>query len=442
MIKTFFLLAVLLFAAKSPADYDAENTSSSNDVQLVKSFGLNSYKRVLDGQWQGIRYASDGNVYFGSSTHSAHHGGSFFKYNPNSNQITMLAEDITTICGEDPQTNPQGKIHSDILEANGWLYMSTHFASGRPAAYGAWSGSHVIGYELATGKFRDYGVVHKNYTSYSAIGVDPKRNFIYVFVTGQKPDQVSYIYRIDSVTGVKTNLGQVGGSFDASFWMFVDRRGDAWFSIRNQNGNLHRVRASTGKIDLYPDGLPPLYRWDTNKLADASKQKTRFFSWIQPLDGDRALFTMGEEEGGMLYLFDSTEPIGSGQEFQKIKHIGYSDLGMALAENRVFYYQRANRGFGHQDARDFHLMSISLDSTSDYPITDHGLLKDQDGRVVFRVPGMMTDGKNRVFMIGDWWTIPGDLGTLRYNYKDGTEVYDHLSRGQFFAVANIVNNKN
>lgn len=41
--------------------------------QMVQSFALNGYKRVLDGQWQGIRYASDGNVYFGSSTHSAHH---------------------------------------------------------------------------------------------------------------------------------------------------------------------------------------------------------------------------------------------------------------------------------------------------------------------------------------------------------------------------------
>ena len=100
----------------------------------VQSFALNGYKRVLDGQWQGIRYASDGNVYFGSSTHSAHHGAAFFKFDPRTDQVTLLADDITIIAGEDPQTNPQGKLHSDIVEANGWLYMSTHFSSEGPGA--------------------------------------------------------------------------------------------------------------------------------------------------------------------------------------------------------------------------------------------------------------------------------------------------------------------
>lgn len=405
--------------------------------QLVQSFALNGYKRVLDGQWQGIRYASDGNVYFGSSTHSAHHGAAFFKYNSLSNQVTLLADDITTICGEDPQTNPQGKLHSDIVEANGWLYMSTHFSSELPGAYASWSGSHVIGYELATGTFRDYGVVHANYTSYSGVGVDPARNYLYVFVTGQSANQVSYLYRINTLTGVKTNLGQVGGRFNSSLWMFVDRRGDVWFSVKDQNGDLRRVRADTGQIDLFPNALPPLYRWDSEQVVPgAAEQAGRWILWMQPLDGDRALFTLGQF-GGMLYQFDSSKPIGSGQEFQNIKHIGYSDLGMALGGNRVFYYQRANRGFGHQDFQDFHLLSVSLDSASGYPITDHGLIKDQNGRLVWRAPGMMTDGQSRVFIIGDWWTIPGDLGTLRYNYNGGNEIYVQLPRGEFFAVANV-----
>jgi hypothetical protein len=431
------ILTICIFCVALVVAYDPTTTpGAANDVQLVKSFGLNSYKRVLDGQWQGIRYASDGNVYFGSSTHSAHHGASFFKYDPKSKKLTLLAEDITTICGENPKTNPQGKLHSDIVEANGWLYMSTLFSSELPGAYDTWSGSHVLGYKLSTGEFRDYGVVHPNYVSYSAIGVDPARNYLYAFVTGEKADQKSYIYRIDTVSGVKKNLGEVGGSFEASFWMFVDRRGDAWFSIRNDNGDLRRVRGNTGQIDLFPNALPKMYRWDTEQLANSEDQAKRFMLWMQPLDGDRALFTLGHN-GGMLYQFDSSKTIGSGNEFQKLKHIGYSDLGLALAGDRLFYYQRANRGMGHQEQKDFHLLSILLDSTRDYPITDHGLIKDQDGRLVWRVPGMMTDGKNQVFMIGDWWTNPGDLGSLRYKYSNGTEGYEHLPRGEFFAVANI-----
>src|SRR5512135_2543446 len=98
----------------------------------MRTFPLNTYKRELDGQWQGIRLASDGNVYFASSSHSAHHGGSFFEYDTRTGKITELVHDITEICGEDPQTNPQGKIHNDIVESNGWLYMATHYAADKP----------------------------------------------------------------------------------------------------------------------------------------------------------------------------------------------------------------------------------------------------------------------------------------------------------------------
>jgi len=102
--------------------------------QSMQTFALNDYKRELDGQWQGIRLASDGNVYFASASHSAHHGASFFKYDTTTGQVTELVHEITDICGEDVQTNPQGKIHSDIVEANGWLYLATHFAAEKPGA--------------------------------------------------------------------------------------------------------------------------------------------------------------------------------------------------------------------------------------------------------------------------------------------------------------------
>ncbi len=41
-----------------------------------------------------------------------------------------------------------------------------------------------------------------------------------------------------------------------------------------------------------------------------------------------------------------------------------------------------------------------------------------------------------MYAIGDWWTIPGDLGSLRYSWKGGNEIYEPaaarpiLRRGQ------------
>jgi hypothetical protein len=402
---------------------------------------LNTFKRELDGQWQGIRLASDGNVYFASSTHSAHHGASFFKYDTKAGKVVELVHDITEVCGEDVQTNPQGKIHSDVVEANGWLYMATHFSAEKPGAYKTWSGSHALGFEIATGKMRDFGVLRPGFTGYSAVGVDPKRNYFYVFVTGQTKGQAAYVYRVNTVTGEKVELGQVsepsdGGWDYVSYWMFVDGRGDVWFSVKNQGGALQQIHGDTGKIEVHANALPPLVRWDADKKEDDAKmQASRSIYWIQPLDGDRALMTMFPD-GGMLYRFDSTKPLA--EAFTPLRHIGYTYLGgLAIGGDRVFYYQRKGREYGNQEFKDFHLMSVSLDAAAGYPITDHGLMVDQDGRTVWRTPGMQADGRGHVYLIGDWWTVAGDLGTLRYSWNRGHETYEPLKRGEFFAVAEV-----
>ncbi len=304
-----------------------------------------------------------------------------------------------------------------------------------------WTGAHALGYELATGAWRDYGVILPGYTAYSAVGVDPARNYLYVFLTGQTAGQAASVYRIDTVTGDKTNLGQVSapsdGGYDfSSFWTFVDQRGDVWFSIKNQGGDLQQIHGDTGVIEVHANALPALVRWDSNQPeTDPVLQANRSIMWMQPFDGDRALLTMSMN-GGMLYEFDSTLPMASA--FTEIRHIGYNNLGgLAVGGNRVFYYQRANRGFGNQEFQDFHLLSVSLDAAAGHPITDHGLMVDQDERKVWRMPGMMADGQGHVYAIGDWWTIPGDLGTLRYDWNGGNEIYEQLPRGQFFAVANV-----
>jgi uncharacterized repeat protein (TIGR01451 family) len=428
------------FALPASAALLLLSASLAATPQPVQTFALNDYKRELDGQWEGIRLASDGNVYFASASHSAHVGAAFFRYDTGTGQVTELAHEITDICGEDVQTNPQGKIHSDVVEANGWLYMATHFAAEKPGTYAAWTGSHALGYELATGQWRDYGVLLPGYTGYAAVGVDPARNFLYVFLTSQVAGQPAYVYRVDTVTGDKINLGQVSaptsGGYDyASFWTFVDQRGDVWLSIKNQNGDLLQIHGDTGLIEVHSNALPALVRWDSDQLeTDAVLQSSRYIQWMQPLDGDRALLTLAN--GGMLYLFDATQPMASA--FTEIRHIGYNYLGLAVGGNRVFYYQRENRAWGNQDApQNYHLMSVSLDSSAGYPITDHGLMVDQGGRTVWRAPGMMTDGLGKVYMIGDWWTVPGDLGTLRYNWNGGNETYEQLPRGEFFAVASV-----
>ena len=46
-------------------------------IKTVQSYSLNVFEQKLDGQWQGAMVASDGNVYFGGSTHSNNAAGHF-----------------------------------------------------------------------------------------------------------------------------------------------------------------------------------------------------------------------------------------------------------------------------------------------------------------------------------------------------------------------------
>jgi len=97
-----------------------ETDLATQKVSQAYSIALNEIKSDYDGSWQSITVATDSNCYFGSSTHSYWHGAGFFSFDPRTRELTILADDITTMCGEDLTKTPsQGKIHSPIFEHDG-----------------------------------------------------------------------------------------------------------------------------------------------------------------------------------------------------------------------------------------------------------------------------------------------------------------------------------
>jgi hypothetical protein len=123
---------------------------------------------------------------------------------------------MSIICGEDlTKTPPQGKIHSPIVEHDGWLYFTTHLSNYWKEAIDRYSGAHVIGYEMSTQRFRDFGIVHPRFSIYSFINVDPIRQVLYVFlVPFADQDQETdgcHVYRIDISTGKMQDLGKLAG---------------------------------------------------------------------------------------------------------------------------------------------------------------------------------------------------------------------------------------
>ena len=423
----------------------------SGRIQFVRSFQLNEYDRRLDWQASGIRVGSDGNCYFACSSHAPDRGCAFFRYDPRADELKVLCEDITIICGENPsRTPPQGKIRSDIVEADGWLYFGTHLANYWCEAEKAYTGGHLVAYELATGRFRDYGVVHSNYTILSGVAVDPARGYLYAYVTPYPDGEGTHLYRIELGTGAKEDLGLLHPGMGISHFLFVDWSGDCWFASTGAGGTIFRARGTNGEIDRFKGLLPPTYSWQN--ANDMEADHSRSIEWAQPLpDRHQCLFTMqtgNEVSGDTVWLLDTSKEIGDA--IRPMKHIGLTGLGLAVDKTRVYYVQHnyakpfkrassklvqrtiakvLSQTTAHSIHPELHLRSMKLDTCS---ITDHGLIVDQYGRKPSRIDSVTTDGNGTVFMTGDWQLLPWEKGSLLYNHKK--KCYDELHTAEFFAV--------
>ncbi len=278
-ITSLVLLATVGYAAKTGGAASAPATQEStlagfkdnspppviyspDKTITVRTTSLCQFQRKLDGQWIGSTLASDGKVYFGSSSHSRDVAGMFFQYDPATKKVTPLSSDLSTTCGENAQTMvPQGKIHSSVVECNGYLYFSTHLAAYWKYAYDHYTGPHVLAYKLGSleaGKpvFRDFGVVREGFTNYAGLTADPVNGYVYILVCRWWHGGGGYLYRYNLDGSGKKLLADLGPRGGQCFFMFPDKRGDVWFSHYGNFGAICKIDGKTGDLTTYPNALP------------------------------------------------------------------------------------------------------------------------------------------------------------------------------------------
>ncbi len=435
----------------------------------VYSISMNKICKEWDGQWQGMAVASDGNCYFGSSTHAKSHGAGFHKFDPRTYRHTMIVEDMTYQCGEQDLPFQQGKIHSPIVECDGWLYFCTHLSNYWKEGIEAYPGAHVFGYEMATGNFRDYGIVKERYSIYSAIAVDPVLKKLYVFSVPFVPELYKsdgcHLMSIDMVTGEKKDCGKVvDGRLGASFWFFVDKDSNVWFTLWKRNyvyendfGNLYCYNPEADSIKVYDNVLPKGQLIDETPVSEARNEQ-RAWTWLSPFPGrDKCYFIQGTLGGGdeRLWIFDPSKDIVSGEAFEPVAYIGSSYFETAVGGDRLYFCQYEDledaRTIFSEDEREIdpdspayvdrkiHLRSISLTEGGLHrEIKDHGPIIDQDGRQALMIMSMAADNDGHVFVYGSWRPRSFKEATLQYllfEYPNG-DLYRLLKRGEFFAVIN------
>jgi hypothetical protein len=480
--KIYLILATFVFLLSSCGKTSkVENIPVNEKEYKVYSISMNKICKEWDGQWQGITVASDGNCYFGTSTHSAAHGAGFHKFNPETKEHTLLAEDMTIVLGEVNTPSQQGKIHSPIVEHDGWLYFTTHLSNYWPKGIEDYTGAHAVGYEMKTGKFRDFGIIRPRYSTYSAINIDPVRKKLYVFVVPFLDELVeadgSHLYSVDIETGEMKDLGLVAEKRSAaSKTFFIDHEGNCWFTLwkrnqhlddeensgpyqpfyENDNGNLYCYRPSLDKIETYYDVLPYGELIDGTPVTEESYRKERAWTWSDVLPGSgnkKCLFTMGTWGGGdeRLWIFDPSKDIECGEAFQPIAYIGSTFLHTALGGDRVYFVQyedledERTTGAEFERERDpdvvgydesLHLRSVSITGGIDQKVTDHGKIVDQDGRALRFTNSLAADDKGRVYINGSFYVNSPQEASLQILFytHPGEDLYKLVKRGEFFAV--------
>jgi hypothetical protein len=378
---------------------------------------LNSHIRLLDGQWQGTILASDGSVYFGGGSHHPELGAALFRYEPQSGGLSLLVKNITLVCGEDPQRMPpQGKLHSPVVEHAGWIYMGTHLANYTEEGRKAYTGAHLLGYELKTGRFRDFGVIHPNFTNYSALGLDARHGRLYFYVTPFYEGEGSRLYRVDIASGQKQDLGLVARWTNRrdhgppSYHCFVDARSDCWLTVRNER-TLYVARAATGKIEAHADALP-----------EAVLQGGTRDPWkaVRALDDNQALVMMA----GAMWIFDARQAPRGRNTFTRLADVDPLQRleCFALGGGRYYWTLRTT------PEAPLRLMSAAVNT----PATtfDHGQISDPAGRRPMWAGDLITDGRGMVYMVGRWEVTEADMQTIG--------VLRHRQRmGVFFSVLDV-----
>ena len=391
--------AVLACAGVATAGALAGGASAAARRVRLTNHALNRHIRLLDGQWQGTFLASDGNVYVGGGSHNPKLGAAFFRYEPKTGTLKLLVRNITTVCGEDPaRTPPQGKIHSPVVEHEGWIYFGTHLANYTEEGRKAYTGAHLLGYHLATGRFRDFGVIHRNFTNYSALGLDSRRGRIYFYVTPFYEGEGSRLYLVDIATGRKQDMGLVArwknrrDHGPPSYHCFVDARGDCWLTTRYERA-LCVGRAESGKVEAYPDALPE---------AAVSAGSRDPWKAVRALDDHRALVLMA----GKMWIFDSREaprgkgtftPLCDADPLQRLECFAYGG-------GRFYWTLRVKR-----DAP-LRLMSATVGNPRAH--FDHGEIAGQPGRRPMWAGDLITDGRGMVYMVGRWGVSEADMKTI------------------------------
>ncbi len=242
-------LALIVAAAEQPLKYMPPFTAAECARRHVHAHSYDVPKDFVDGQWHGIIAASDGRTYFSFSSHSPSNSAQFYRFDPAVGRVEHLL-DLAAWCGEAESIgkwNAQGKIHTQIFEADGKLYCSTtpaHMTLDKPYA-----GGHFLSYDLASGTAKSLGVFPDPVGGLLTMLYEPVKRRLYGISQGRQT-----LCYLDLASGAVVTVGPCQENPMQTRTLISDGRGDVYGC--DWGRRVWRFRAAESRLETLPTRLP------------------------------------------------------------------------------------------------------------------------------------------------------------------------------------------
>jgi hypothetical protein len=363
------LLASLLVALVSLA---TAQTLTTFDLGSLAPDGL-----TLDEIWGGTGLDRQGRVYFAISSRFGLPPGDVlvFRYTPETNTWEYLAS-LRAVAAQQGNLLPNeriAKVHAEILEYNGIMYIATHDYHG-PEDPLTVRGGHIFAFDVATGtwtdlsKYEPTGVtgIHQGLIGMDVLTAQNKLAFM-CYPSGQlaiydlathtsvsynppvtpgaitrriiatpqgkvyatwlvNPNGIGPLYVLDVATGVITATGTT--VTDTVLQRVVHLRDQATIYFMDGTGNLWRMTASTGAVTSLGSTLPPgvAFGFNHSTLALANDE-ARFFMLPGLLTTGLYSYTISGAVRALINMYPSVtqEVTGSVVDHLGQLYFGYHD---------------------------------------------------------------------------------------------------------------------